>query len=413
MKKLLQKNENVCFIGLLLLAALITCIRLFCHEVSFYNTTPYAFSYKYGFISRGLLGTVWLFLDEILPWNLMNYNSIYMLSKIVLGIYFLVFFMFYIVCLKKCKKEEQHNMRYLIVFLSIFVFPMYLSDNVFGHLDVYLVILSMLSVLLIVIEKAEWLVIPLCIVAECIHQGFVFMNINIVLVLLFYKMMIYPKEKKKKYIWIFFITLISVSILFLYFELFSHVQGENVYGEIVQLSKTLSPTGNDFNKSMVNHEILGEDVFADEWRYHVYNYHEFPVFVVLFLPYLIIGFSFFKNLIKGKKKGDFWAYLAFIAGSLTVLPEMILKVDYGRYMYVTCVYYIAMIMALISLRDKNVEETTEIVKERVRGRMYSPVIWLIYPAFFMPFYDVIISGMSNKIVRFLFPTMMEWFNSVG
>ena len=35
------------------------------------NTTMLAFSYKYGFISRGLIGTVYQFLDKVLPGNQM------------------------------------------------------------------------------------------------------------------------------------------------------------------------------------------------------------------------------------------------------------------------------------------------------------------------------------------------------
>ena len=38
------------------------------------NTTMLAFNYKYGFISRGLLGTIYSVLDAILPWNLYTYR---------------------------------------------------------------------------------------------------------------------------------------------------------------------------------------------------------------------------------------------------------------------------------------------------------------------------------------------------
>ena len=43
--------------------------------VGTYVTTMYAFSYKYGFISRGFQGTVLLFLDKILPWNFVSYHN--------------------------------------------------------------------------------------------------------------------------------------------------------------------------------------------------------------------------------------------------------------------------------------------------------------------------------------------------
>lgn len=285
-----KKYETIFFFILLAALALLTVIRLFCYEVSYYNTTPFAFSYKYGFISRGLLGTIWACMNEILPWNLMSYGAIYRLSELVLFLYFLLLFAFFIICLNRVDVDSSRNMRYLIVFLSIFTFPMYLSDNVFGHLDVYLVCITLICVILIIAEKAEWLVIPLCVIAECIHQGYVFMNINIVLVLLFYRALTGDTKKVRKKFWtLFLLTLAMVSVLFLYFELFSHAQGENIYDEIVCVAKALSPTGKDYNKSMIDHEILGADVFDSEFRYHIYNYHEFAVFVVFFIPYLILG----------------------------------------------------------------------------------------------------------------------------
>lgn len=37
--------------------------------------TMMAFSYKYGFISRGLIGTIYQGLDKILPVNMMTYQA--------------------------------------------------------------------------------------------------------------------------------------------------------------------------------------------------------------------------------------------------------------------------------------------------------------------------------------------------
>ena len=85
---------------------------------------------------------------------------------------------------------------------------------------------------------------------------------------------------------------------------------------------------------LVQHEILGQGVWMDEWRYHVANFVDVPIFTVLFIPYLIIGISFLKNLVKNANKGaDKWVYLAVALGSLTVVVEMLLKVDFGRYVF--------------------------------------------------------------------------------
>ena len=77
-------------------------------------------SYKYGFISRGLMGTLWQGLNEIVPIDLLNYEAIQMLSKIVTLGFILALFVFYNLCLKKSDEKNMKYMQYLCCFLSVF-----------------------------------------------------------------------------------------------------------------------------------------------------------------------------------------------------------------------------------------------------------------------------------------------------
>lgn len=405
------RKENVIFFIFLILFVTFVVARYFRGAISYYNTTPFAFSYKYGFISRGFLGSVWQMLDRMLPWNLMTYNAIYRFSQLITAVLFLLLLILFAVCIAKAEDNQKRNIRYLICFVSIFVFPNYLSEEIFGHLDIYLLCITVFCTILIIIEKAEWIIVPMMLVGVCVHHGFVFMNANVVLVLLFYKMVMRKGKQRLKYGILFFLSFIGVSVLFLYFEFFSHVSGPEIYEEVVETAKMLSPSGDMYNVSMVNHEILGEGVFMDEWKFHVYNYHDFPVFCIFFLPYIILGVSFFKKLLTGRKKEQCLAYLGIAAGAATVLPEMILKVDYGRYVFVTIFYYLITIIALIALRDQTVAAQFVQTKEEVKRKMPVPIILLLYPIFFVPFYDVIICRFTNKIVERLFPAMMAWLNS--
>ena len=58
---------------------LLMCFGLFLtyygQEVRRYNTTILAFNYSYGFISRGLLGTLYLGLDALIPKDIINYTD--------------------------------------------------------------------------------------------------------------------------------------------------------------------------------------------------------------------------------------------------------------------------------------------------------------------------------------------------
>ncbi len=401
-KKPWREDKNVTFLAALAVFAVAASIRFFSRELSMYNTTPFALTYKYGFISRGFMGTLWAFLDGVLPGDLMNYQSLYTFSFWATVLYLVLLFVLFSSCLRHCREENQHNMRYLICFLGIFAFQMFWSDELFGRLDIYLMILTTLGVILIVEEKCEWLVIPFSIICVMIHQGFVFVSANLMLVPLFYKILIYKGKKRRKYIVIFALMFLSVSVLFLYFELFSHSKGAEIFDEVVAAAKALSEDGQGYATTLLDHEILGRDVFEEEWQYHVFNYKEFPTALLLFFPYLVIGLSFFKKLISNKDRLHRFVYLVLFAGVATVLPEMLLKVDYGRYMFRIFYYYISMVMVFIAMGDTTVADQLEETKEGIKRKIPVPLVVLFYPMFLTPFFDVIISGAVHKLSVWFF-----------
>ena len=136
----------------------------------------------------------------------------------------------------------------------------------------------------------------------------------------------------------------------------------------------------------------------DEWRFHKANFVDVPIFVILFLPYLIIGITFLKNLVKGKKElTEKLPYLAVALGALTVVPEMLLKVDFGRYVFAVFFYYITIVMCLIVMGDRHVANTFSDTKELVKSKIPFAIILVVYPMMFMPLYDVIISLVDSNI----------------
>ena len=385
----------------LVVMAIFMCLmfyRYFIRQLSSFNVTLYAFNYSYGFMSRGLVGTLWRGIDAILPGNQMTYQALFTFSIILSIIYMIVLFAFFCMILNRTPQIDVHNMRYLIIFLSIFAVPIFATRANFGRIDLLLFIIVFICLMCIISEKAEWLCIPLVILAECIHQGFVFMNINIILVLFFYKAMKREGKERTKYLILFAATLIAASIFFLYFEFFSHVDGNNIYEEIVATAKSLSKSGTGYGTMLVKHEILGEGVWMDEFIFHLSNFVDAPIFLGLFLPYLIIGIVFLKKLLTGHREiTDKLAYLAVVLGSLTVLPEMLLKVDFGRYVFAVFFYYIVIVMCLIVMGDEFVSDTLDEVKESVKARVPFAIFLLVYPMLFMPIYDVMVSIVDNNL----------------
>lgn len=59
------------------------------------DSTVLAFSYKYGFISRGLVGTFYQWLDEILPADLMNQEAVVTYTLCVTLIFYVLMLGFF------------------------------------------------------------------------------------------------------------------------------------------------------------------------------------------------------------------------------------------------------------------------------------------------------------------------------
>ena len=129
MDELKNKNKKIrLFLTALIGFALVCVLQYFDHAINAQDTTIFAFSYKYGFISRGLLGTVWGFADKILPFSIMNFEAIYGFTGFVTFFFFVLLFLWYYKCMKKCKAVHLKIMQDLIVLLSVFSFPTFVAE---------------------------------------------------------------------------------------------------------------------------------------------------------------------------------------------------------------------------------------------------------------------------------------------
>lgn len=365
------------------------------------NTTAYAMNYRYGLIPRGFVGTLIYLLDFCVDFPVYTYSHMIYISLFVTIVLFFLFFAFYHLLLLRCKEAYLPQMMVGIMFLSVFLFPEFLTWNNFGRMDEYLMLLTIVCVFLLVWGHAEWLILPLAAVACLVHVGFVFTNVAIILVVLFYKAL--SNEKKRPYY--FFLCFASfgvVSVLFLYFEIFRQPLGTDAYNEIVALAKSISEDGKSISDSLLDSEILCQSVYEDEWVWRKRNLVEFPIFLVFFAPYLIGAGRFFIGLVRNaKNKMDRFKYFIVSAGMITILPSMLLKVDYGRWIFCIVFYYITVLLVLIALGDEYVAERVGagMAKIKSKGKFYP--LFLLYPLLFMPFRDVYITDITTAIMNFI------------
>lgn len=376
-------------------------LRFYQEEVEIINTTSLAFNYSYGFISRGFMGTIYWLVDLILPINMIDYDCAVMFTLVATTLYVVLLFLFFYTILVKCSESMMKNTQYLILFFTFFAVSMFVTKYNFGRFDVYLLMLSIIAALLLIYEKAEWLVVPLSAIGVMIHQGNVFYFLNIILVLLIYKALSSEGKKRNKYILLFVLSFLVASVLFLYFEFFSRGNGEAIVDEITTVATALRFDG-DIHEDIISHEILGIDLTESEIKYRYKNIVEFPIFILLMSPYLVIVFKFFKNIIyKAQTKLDKCKYFFVAIGVGTMIPTIILKCDFGRWMFMIMAYYFVVILSLIAMKDKIVEEEVKNTFVKIRSLGPAAIALFVYPLLFLPFKDVVISQVSYDIADFL------------
>ncbi len=416
-----KKNHMPFFAGLALFA-LACFVRYFRRYVTPYVTTMYLFNYEdHGYISRGLLGTLYQWLDEkLINYDLMNYEHIYDFAGTFTVIYLLCLFWFYKVCMKYCQEENRRNLMHLIIFLSIFAFPMFVGKTMYGGLDLYINLLMVLCMILIVKERFVWLIIPIGMICMGIEQNFIFSNANIIFVLLLYKIILGNPKKRVKYISILTLFFLTILALFIYFEFYSIstyelITNEELLNETVKAfkesAKLLSESGLSYNKAMIEHELLGLDITLYDVEYQLQNMQDFPVFVALFSPYIYYGFRFFFRLIRNKEasKGSRFMYLAFLLGGATTIPLFLFKVNYGTYIFNLLFYYVAVIIAAFAMDDKTMITELDTLKQELKRITPMTFIWFLYPFLLTPFKEVTISTQIHDFAEILFSEDASFF----
>lgn len=407
-----SRKNCIRFLPALAVFALVSFIRHFKFTMSTYNTTLLALNYDYGFIPKGLVGTCFQYLTQNWPALDWNYMGAFNFSGLFTLVFFILLFVFYHLCLKQCPDEHKRNLKHLLVLLSIFAFPMYTTSVNFGCLDLYLSIVLLLCLILFVWGKLEWLILPLGIIGMCISHEFLFTHAMLIGVLLVYKCW-RASEKKKWYYGVLLAFFLSSTLtLFSYFDNYSYENPTEIASELKISAKALSESGKSYGKTYIKEEILGEDLSLTTERFEQNqdNLQDFPVFLVLFSPYLVGTLCLFLRMLgeKSISRSRQIIYLLLLFGSISLLPLLLNDIYYGRYMYQLVFYYIAAFSILFALGDTKMPMHFEATKNDVKKLTPMTFVWFLYPVLLTPFRAVAISSSINKLAEVLF-TELTYF----
>ena len=396
-----KKKQISRFMWLLILLSCAIFFLDYDERVLPYNSTILAFSYKYGFISRGLAGTIYQWIDHILPVNMIDYAMVLRFTLIVTLAFYVLFFAFCYQCMKRCQEEYLGRFLYLILFYAVFVVSMFAYKRNFGRLDIYLMALTVIGTMCLIAKKAEWLIVPLSMISVMYHQGYVFMFYNILLALLVYRLLS-EKEKKARIYYgvILLVSLIGCSALFLWFEFFSHTDGVRYVDEIIANAKAMTKpfNGMTYHDTLIDHEILGIDLSDVEYPYRVMNWIEIPFFIAIISPYVVLAVKLFRRILaraQGKTERLKYGFLAIAAG--TLLPLFLMKCDYARWVFALIAYYCMIFLALVAMGDRIVAEELTGIFTEIKEKYPFAILLLLLPALLTPFWDVHINGLLRGI----------------
>ena len=396
-----KKKQISRFMWLLILLSCAIFFLDYDERVLPYNSTILAFSYKYDFISRGLAGTIYQWIDHILPVNMIDYAMVLRFTLIVTLAFYVLFFAFCYQCMKRCQEEYLGRFLYLILFYAVFVVSMFAYKRNFGRLDLYLMALTVIGTMCLIEKKAEWLIVPLSMISVMYHQGYVFMFYNILLALLVYRLLS-EKEKKARIYYgvILLVSLIGCSALFLWFEFFSHTDGVRYVDEIIANAKAMTKpfNGMTYHDTLIDHEILGIDLSDVEYPYRVMNWIEIPFFIAIISPYIVLAVKLFRRILaraQGKTERLKYGFLAIAAG--TLLPLFLMKCDYARWVFALISYYCMIFLALVAMGDRIVAEELTGIFTEIKEKYPFAILLLLLPALLTPFWDVHINGLLRGI----------------
>ena len=365
-------------------------------RVRSYNTTMLALDYKNGFTSRALLGTLYHRLNDVLPFNIISYKAVCVFAVLVTGVLACLLLFFSKKLLEKTNSRSQMKMQVLLLFFSVLVMSTFSCGYNLLRVDEFMLATSLTAVLLLVTEKAEWLVVLLSAVGVMFHQGYVLMYFNAILIIQFYYWL---TRKNLKNAILFISTFITGSGLFLWFELFSRSNGTAIFEKVQREASNLSYQG-IYHTTLLYHEVLGIDVSGAETDFVYRNHVQLIVYVVILIPVI---YSLFRSFYRIVKKANGWIdklkYIGLAVGSLTIVPDMLLKIDYGRWIMAVVVYYMMSILILLVLGDQLIVEEACYMVSRIKGKPWL-LLYFTIVVLAVPYMDVDIDAIVKNLQRF-------------
>lgn len=350
MRKLAKKWKYELMAAVIMLAYLMYYIPKI-SDVTAWTIMPYALSYRLGFISRGLIGSLIRVVIPNLTWK---HIYIIILVNILLLCCLTLFFMH-----KILKRAYDEDITGIIFLLGLFLvnpgsiaFLFYWGN--FGRFDMFLLMTLFITAFFVIYDRCVWLVPVLCIGAVMTHQAFVFQYFPAVLVLLFYSGFILKRKGGRS---IFVVTLLTTCAMFLYMQFFSRINYS--YEDTLAIIDATTDLPSAFFKKdmMVKIEYYSsvlETFIPFVWETLGRNILKSTVYIVFLIPMIKIIKNIWERFVQNQKNILCKLFPWFIL--LAEIPMFVLTCDYGRDYAAIVLCNFILIFSLYALGDMGMKK---------------------------------------------------------
>ena len=358
-----DKKKTILFFGAVIVFLAVQYIFSARYKINAGNMYLYDNNYFDGFCSAGFIGTIIRILGGWFDVDLLNYEGIYAFSKVSLIIYFIFFLIFIISVYVKAKQENKSDTALLVVIMLSLAGSMFCTTSTLGSADMYMATVLFATLSIIVIHDMPAVTIILSIIGMSIHPTYIIKCVPIITVYYAYKA-IKKNERSRKY-YAAAITL-TCAVIF-------------VISEIVGF-------GDEYST-----------LITPEWSHVGTNYINLIIYIFLMLPYIIMGYYFFRNVRKNVDTKGSRTTKLFTLGIIPILAGFILKSTYGMSVYFVIVYYLSFMLLTVYEDDGVYISATRTVRDSVKRKLPAAEILVIYPVLLYPMTAKAVSVLCDNI----------------
>ncbi len=331
--------------------------------------TPFLITYQFGFVSRGLIGSL-----LALAFPFLSHKILYIVIVCSLVLLMIVSS----VMTGKVIRSADASIKTITIFLVLIFCTnpgaiSFLFNHVnFGRFDIYLMIITACCCMLIVGNRYLFLIPVLTVLGVLIHQGFLFLFFPSILLLLLFN---YTRSKSKKIMSVTITTGIITTLTYLYIQLFGKIESlslqELVYVVASRTDARVSKRMLEFEYFLSLKQNFIQLVLPAIWN----KFYNLVIILILTSPLIYFFFFLWRNTIeKASSRKMKFIYKAMAFSFLSTAPLFLLAIDWGRWLSAIITVQFILIFSLIYLRDVAMVSSVKLLNDNYLKR---PVIFIL------------------------------------